>query len=60
MLKGVRGDEGVDVDALAEGIQRLSQLVTEFPQIKELDINPFLVGPYGTTPIAVDARMSVE
>jgi len=60
MLEGVRGDEGVDIDALAEGIQRLSQLVTEFPQIKELDINPYLVGPSGTTPIAVDARMSVE
>lgn len=60
MLEGVRGDEGVDIDALAEGIQRLSQLVTEFPQIKELDINPYLVGPYGITPIAVDARMSVE
>lgn len=60
MLEGVRGDEGVDIDALAESIQRLSQLVTEFPQIQELDINPFLVGPYGSTPIAVDARMSVE
>jgi len=60
MLEGVRGDEGVDIDALAESIQRLSQLVTEFPQIQELDINPFLVGPSGTTPIAVDARMSVE
>jgi acetyltransferase len=60
MLEGVRGEEGVDIDALAESIQRLSQLVTEFPQIKELDINPFLVGPFGTTPIAVDARMSVE
>lgn len=60
MLEGFRGDEGVDIDALAEAIQRLSQLVTEFPQIKELDINPFLVGPAGTTPIAVDARMSVE
>jgi len=60
MLEGVRGKEGVDIDALAEGIQRLSQLVTEFPQIQELDINPYLVGPSGTTPIAVDARMSVE
>jgi acetyltransferase len=60
MLEGVRGDEGVDIDALAEGIQRLSQLVTEFPQIQELDINPYVVGPKGTTPIAVDARMSVE
>lgn len=60
MLEGVRGEEGVDIDALAEGIQRLSQLVTEFPQIQELDINPYVVGPKGTTPIAVDARMSVE
>jgi acetate---CoA ligase (ADP-forming) len=60
MLQGVRGEEGVDIDAIAEGLQRLSQLVTEFPQIQELDINPFVVGPEGTTPIAVDARMSVE
>ncbi len=60
MLKGVRGQEGVDIDAVAEGLQRLSQLVTEFPQIKELDINPFVVGPEGTIPVAVDARMSVE
>ena len=45
---------------IAEGLQRLSQLVTEFPQIQELDINPYVVGPEGTTPIAVDARMSVE
>jgi hypothetical protein len=45
---------------VAEGLQRLSQLVTEFPQIKELDINPFVVGVEGTVPIAVDARMSVE
>jgi acetyltransferase len=59
MLTGVRGQAGVDVDALAEGLQRLSQLVTEFPQIRELDINPYVVGPEGTTPIAVDARISV-
>ncbi len=60
MLKGVRGEEGVDIDAIAEGLQRLSQLVTEFPQIQEMDINPYVVGPAGTTPIAVDARISVE
>ena len=47
-------------DILAEGLQRLSQLVTAFPEIQEMDINPFLVGPEGTTPIAVDARISVE
>jgi acetyl coenzyme A synthetase (ADP forming)-like protein len=59
MLQGVRGEEGVDIEAIAEGLQRLSQLVTEFPQIQELDINPYVVGPRGTVPIAVDARMSV-
>ncbi len=60
LLKGVRGQEGVDIEAIAEGLQRLSQLVTEFPQIQEMDINPYVVGLPGTTPIAVDARISVE
>ncbi len=60
MLKGVRGQQGVDIDAIAEGLQRLSQLVTEFPQIQEMDINPYVVGPEGTPPVAVDARISVE
>ncbi len=60
LLQGARSREGVDVDAIAEGLQRLSQLVTEFPQIVEMDINPYVVGPQGTTPIAVDARISVE
>ena len=60
MLKGVRDQEGVDIDAIAEGLQRLSQLVTEFPQIQEMDINPFVVGPEGTIPVAVDARIRVK
>jgi len=60
ILKGVRGQEGVDIETIAEGLQRLSQLVTEFPQIQEMDINPYVVGPAGTTAIAVDARMSVK
>jgi acetyl coenzyme A synthetase (ADP forming)-like protein len=57
MLRGVRGDPGVDIEAIAEGLQRLSQLVTEFPQIQQIDINPYVVGPKGTTPVAVDARI---
>jgi acetyltransferase len=60
ILKGIRGEEGVDIEAIAEGLQRLSQLVTEFPEIKEIDINPYIVGPAGTVPVAVDARISVE
>jgi acetyl coenzyme A synthetase (ADP forming)-like protein len=60
ILQGVRGQEGVDIEAIAEGLQRVSQLVTEFPQIKEMDINPYVVGVPGTTSIAVDARISLE
>jgi len=60
MLKGVRGKQGVDIEAIAEGLQRLSQLVTEFPQIREVDINPYVVGPKGTVPVAVDARMTMD
>jgi acetyltransferase len=59
MLKGVRGQQGVDIETIAQGLQRLSQLATEFPQIQEVDINPYVVGPRGTMPIAVDARMSL-
>jgi len=59
LLKGARGQEGIDIDSVAEGLQRLSQLVTEFPQIQEMDINPFVVGPVGTRPVAVDARIRV-
>ncbi|MHC5083311.1 MAG: acetate--CoA ligase family protein [Planctomycetota bacterium] len=60
ILRGTRGEEGVDISAIAEGLQRLSQLVTEFPQIKEVDINPLVVGREGTIPIAVDAMMTLE
>jgi len=62
LLRGGEEDErpAVDLDALTEGLQRLSQLVTEFPQIQEMNINPYVVGPEGTTPIAVDARIVVQ
>jgi len=62
LLGGADEESGrprVDLDALAEGLQRLSQLVTEFPQIQEMDINPYVVGPEGTQPVAVDARITL-
>ncbi|WP_255194231.1 acetate--CoA ligase family protein [Natronobeatus ordinarius] len=40
LLGGARGREPADVDAVVETIQRLSQLVTDFPAIVELDVNP--------------------
>ncbi len=60
LLTGARGEEGVDVGVIAEGLQRLSQLSTEFPQIKEVEINPYIVGRQGMTPVAVDAMMTLE
>jgi acetate---CoA ligase (ADP-forming) len=60
MLTGVRGRKGVDLQAVATGLQRISQLVTDFPQITELDINPFIVGELGTEPFVADARMTLQ
>jgi len=60
LLKGARGQAGVDIAAIASGLQRISQLVTDFPQIAELDINPFIVGPAGTEPFVADARMTLS
>lgn len=63
LLRGDSDEEdaaaSIGLDAVAEGLQRLSQLVTEFPQIQELDINPYVVVPGGPA-IAVDAHISVE
>ncbi|MCK4720351.1 acetate--CoA ligase family protein, partial [bacterium] len=60
LLKGARGQSGVDMNAIAGGLQRMSQLVTDFPQITELDINPFIVGHVGKAAVVVDARMSLS
>jgi acetate---CoA ligase (ADP-forming) len=60
LLKGVRGEASVDLDAIATALQRISQLVTDFPQIAEMDINPFIVGPVGTDSIAADARITLQ
>jgi acetyltransferase len=59
LLTDTRDREPVDSDALVEGLQRLSQLVTEFSQIQRIEINPYMVGPEGTTPIAVHASINL-
>lgn len=59
MLQGRRGQEGVDLSAIASGLQRISQLTTDFPQILELDINPFIVGDFGSEPVVADVRMTL-
>ena len=60
LLKGYRGEQQADINAIARCIQYLGQLVTDFPEITELDINPLIVGPIGTEPHVADARMSIR
>jgi succinyl-CoA synthetase beta subunit len=45
---------------MIEAVQRLSQLLCEFPQIKEIDINPLRVFSHGEGVLALDARMITE
>jgi acetyl coenzyme A synthetase (ADP forming)-like protein len=58
VLEGVRGEPPSDQDAVAEVIQRVSQLMGENPDIVELDINPYLVQEQGG--VALDARIRVS
>ncbi|GAB3679777.1 acetate--CoA ligase family protein [Salinarchaeum chitinilyticum] len=58
LLRGARGREPADVDAVVEALQRLSQLVWEFPAILELDVNPLVAGPDGAS--AIDVRLTVD
>jgi acyl-CoA synthetase (NDP forming) len=55
ILRGVRGAAPVDRWALAEQIRRVSQLVDDFPQIAEVDLNPVIATPEGA--LAADIRI---
>jgi len=60
LLTGVRGERGADLEAVKLDLLRLSKLVTDNPQILELDINPLIALPAGEGTIAVDARIAIE
>jgi acyl-CoA synthetase (NDP forming) len=55
ILKGVRGAAAVDRNALAGIIQNVSQLISDFPEIDEMDLNPVFATPKGAT--AADVRI---
>jgi len=57
LLKGARGEPPSDIEALAEVIERVSQLAIERPEVAELDLNPMIVRPVGLGVVAVDARV---
>ena len=55
LLDGVRGAQGADQEGIVDLIGRLSQLVTELPAIRELDLNPIIA--YADRVCVVDARV---
>jgi 4-hydroxybutyrate---CoA ligase (ADP-forming) len=59
LLQGVRGEKPSDLQKLSECIQRVSQLVTDFQEIKELDLNPVLVFERGKGCKVVDVRIGL-
>jgi acetyltransferase len=59
LLEGVRGQKGVDLEALEDLLVRVSRLVADFPAIVEMDLNPILTYP-DQPPAAVDVRIKVR
>jgi acetyltransferase len=57
LLEGVRGQPGVDKQAIVDAVLRIGQLVQDFPQILEIDINPLIVYPNDQGAIAIDMRL---
>ncbi|MHB1296483.1 MAG: acetate--CoA ligase alpha subunit [Anaerolineae bacterium] len=60
LLAGVRGQAPSDIDSVVDTVLRISQLVTDFPEIAELDINPMLVREQGKGAVAVDMRLILK
>jgi acetyltransferase len=59
ILAGVRGLPGADPEALTQALLALSQLMVQFPQIQEVDLNPVMVFPGHKGLLTLDARIRV-
>jgi acyl-CoA synthetase (NDP forming) len=60
ILHGVRGKKGMDINYIVDIIQRLSQLSLDWPQISELDLNPFIMSADRDNCKIVDARIRIN
>lgn len=60
LLRGVRGEPPADIAAAEQVILRVSQMVTDFPEIVEMDINPLVVHNQGEGAIVLDARIILQ
>jgi len=57
LLHGVRGERPADIEGIVDILLRISQLVTDFPEVMELDINPLMVRDEGQGVMAIDMRL---
>ena len=57
LLRGVRGEPPSDIEASTDTLLKLSQLVTDFPEIVEMDVNPLMVFEEGKGVMGIDMRL---
>ena len=57
LIEGFRGDKGADKAKLTEILQRVSQLVSDLPEIGEMDLNPIMA--FENEVFVVDARIKI-
>ena len=57
LLQGVRGQPAVDIEAIAEILLKVSQIIIQFSEISDLDLNPVFVYAKGAS--VIDARIAV-
>ncbi|MDY6861899.1 MAG: acetate--CoA ligase family protein [Thermodesulfobacteriota bacterium] len=60
ILKGVRGRAPSDIESIKECILRVSQMITNHPEIAEMDINPLIVYPEGNGCVVADSRILLK
>lgn len=60
ILTGARGYPAVDRAVLQEVLLRLNHLLAEYPEIAELDLNPFFAAPTREASLAADARVALK
>ncbi|MFZ5898083.1 MAG: acetate--CoA ligase alpha subunit [Bacillota bacterium] len=58
LLRGYRGEEPADIGALVDIVARVARLVTDFPTITEMDINPVFAYPKGA--VALDVKITIS
>ncbi len=60
LMQGFRGDPPVDLDAVADVAEKLAVLMTQYPQISEIDLNPVVAYPAGAGCMVLDALIVRE